>query len=182
MKNIALHILDLVENSTLAAAKKVVISITEESGKDHYLLVIEDDGNGMNEEVVQQATDPFYTSRTTRKVGLGLPLIKMNAERTGGRFSLHSIQGQGTRLEALFVYSHPDRLPLGEIDEVLVLLAMGHPGVRLIYEHHTPCGFYCFDTEEIRKIVGEIQEIDQEIRVFLREMISENLKEINAEP
>lgn len=182
MKTIALHILDLVENATLAAAQKVVISITENPEKDRLVLVIEDDGNGMNEAVLQKATDPFYTTRLTRKVGMGLPLVQMNAERTGGSFSLHSIPGIGTRLEALFVFSHPDRLPLGDIGDVLVLLAMGHPQVRLVYEHRTSCGFYGFDSDEIREIVGDIQPISREIRIFLREMIDENLKGINAEP
>lgn len=180
MKSIALHILDLVENSTRANAQKVVVSIREDPDKDHYLLIIEDDGNGMNEAVVQQATDPFYTSRSTRKVGMGLPLIQMNAERTGGSFSLHSVPGTGTRLEAHFIFSHPDRLPLGEIGDVLVLLATGHPGLRLLYEHQTPTGFYRFDTEEIRAIVGNMEDCNQEIRKFLREMVSENLKEIGA--
>ena len=86
MKNIALHILDLVQNSARAKAKKVLIAIVEDPGNDRYTLSIEDDGDGMEEGVLQKATDPFYTSRTTRKVGLGLPLIQMNAERTGGSF------------------------------------------------------------------------------------------------
>jgi anti-sigma regulatory factor (Ser/Thr protein kinase) len=182
MKNIALHILDLVENSTRAGAGKVMVSISEDPERDQYLLTIEDDGKGMKEEIVKKATDPFYTSRTTRKVGMGLPLIQMNAERTGGSFHIRSAAGKGTRLEALFVYSHPDRLPLGEIDDVLVLLAAGHPQVRLVYEHNTPSGFYRFDTNEIREIIGNIEESNQEIRKFLREMILENLKGINAEP
>jgi len=182
MKSIALHILDLVENSTQAAARKVVISITEDPLHDSYILVIEDDGTGMTEEVIQKASDPFYTTRKTRKVGMGLPLIQMNAERTGGTLTLHSTPGKGTRLEVLFVYSHPDRLPLGEIADVLVLLATGHPQVRLLYEHRTLSGFYRFDTQEIHEIVGDLQNINQETRRFLREMIDENLKDINAEP
>ena len=181
MKNIALHILDLVENSARAKAKKVQVSISEEIESNRYLLTIEDDGEGMVEDVVKKATDPFYTSRSTRKVGMGLPLIQMNAKRTGGSFSLQSKPGKGTTLEACFVLSHTDRLPLGEIDDVLVLLAMGHPLVRLIYTHKTDSGIYCFDTEKIREIVGDLPESNMEIRKFLREMIIENLKEIKAE-
>jgi len=181
MKNIALHILDLAENSARANARTVKISITEDSGKERYQLSIEDDGTGMEEEVAKKAADPFYTSRKTRKVGLGLSLIQLNAERTGGSFKLTSAPGKGTRLEANFKYSHPDRLPLGEIDDVLVLLAVGLPLVRLIYTHKTPSGSYCFDTEAIRKIVGNIQNSNLEVRKFLREMIVENLREIRAE-
>ncbi len=181
MKNIALHILDLVQNSARAEARMVQISITEDPGKDSYLLSIADDGKGMEEEVVEKATDPFYTSRTTRKVGLGLPLIQLNAERTGGSFTLSSVHGKGTKLEANFIYHHPDRLPLGEIEDVLVLLAVGLPLVRLVYIHKTPSGSYSFDTEVIREIIGEIQDSNLEVRKFLREMIVENLKEIKAE-
>ncbi len=181
MKNIALHILDLVENSTRAKAQKVLITIDENPKNDSYRLIIEDDGAGMVDDQLQKATDPFYTSRSTRKVGLGLPLIQQNAERTGGKFQLLSEPGKGTKLEASFVMSHPDRLPLGEIDNVLVLLAVGFPQLRLIYEHHTPFGQYRFDTEAIREIVGDIQDSNLEIRRFLREMILENLHDIKAE-
>jgi len=181
MKNIALHILDLVQNSARAKAGKVQISIKEDPGKDRYLLSIEDDGEGMEERHLQKATDPFFTTRTTRKVGLGLSLIQQNAERTGGSFSLSSVPGKGTRLEADFVMNHPDRLPLGEIDDVIVLLAVGLPQLRLIYDHATPGGEYKFDTEIIREIIGDIKDSNLEIRKFLREMIIENLKEIKAE-
>lgn len=181
MKNVALHILDLVQNSARAKAGKVEISIVEDPGKDSYILSIEDDGEGMEEEKRQKAADPFYTTRTTRKVGLGLSLIQQNAERTGGSFSLSSAPGKGTRLEAAFVMNHPDRLPLGEIDDVLVLLAVGLPQLRLIYDHKTPGGEYKFDTEVIREIIGDIKDSNLEIRNFLREMILENLKEIRAE-
>lgn len=181
MKNIALHILDLAENSARANARKVQISITEDPLSDSYCLSIQDDGEGMGAEILQKATNPFYTSRTTRKVGMGLPLIQMNAERTGGSFTLQSEPGMGTTMKADFALSHPDRLPLGEIDEVLVLLAVGIPQLRLVYKHKTSSGSYCFDTEVIREIIGNIQDSNLEIRRFLKEMIVENLKEIKAE-
>jgi len=182
MKNIALHILDLVQNSARAKAKKVVVSITEDPANDLYTLAISDDGEGMAEEVAKKATDPFFTSRKTRRVGLGLPLIQQNAERTGGNFVIHSIPDNGTHLTASFVFSHPDRLPMGEIDDVLVLLAVGLPHLRLVYEHKTSSGSYRFDTEAVREIIGDIQDSNQEVRKFLKEMIAENLKNINAEP
>ena len=181
MRNIALHILDLVENSARAKANKVKVSIVEDIDSDRYILTIEDNGEGMEEEMVKMATDPFYTSRSTRKVGMGLPLIQLNAERTGGSLLLRSKQGKGTTMEATFLLSHTDRIPLGEIDDVLVLLATGYPHVRLIYTHKTDLGIYCFDTEKIREIVGDLPESNMEIRKFLREMIVENLKEIKAE-
>lgn len=181
MKNIALHILDLVQNSARAKARNVKISIVEDPLNDRYHLSIEDDGEGMESDMLQNATDPFYTTRTTRKVGLGLPLIQMNAERTGGSFALVSQPGNGTRLEAIFVLSHPDRLPLGEIGDVLVLLAVGLPQLHLIYEHKTTLGCYCFDTESVIEIIGEIQDSNMEIRKFLKEMIMENLNAIKVE-
>jgi hypothetical protein len=159
----------------------VQISISENPEKDLYLLIIEDNGTGMETSELKKATDPFYTSRTTRKVGLGLPLIQMNVERTGGNFELDSHPGAGTQLKAGFVLSHPDRLPLGEIGEVLVLLAVGLPGLRLIYNHTTPWGAYQFDSDAIQEIVGDLGNCTQEIRKFLKEMIMENLQEIKAE-
>ena len=182
MKNVALHILDLVENSVRAKARMVKVAIKEDPGNDLYLLSVEDDGEGMDVEEKTKATDPFYTSRSTRKVGLGLPLIRQNAERTGGTFALVSEPGKGTKLEARFVMSHPDRLPLGEIDDVLVLLAVSSPQIQLVYKHETMKGSYLFDTEAIKEITGDFQDINMEIRKFLREMIIENLKEIKAEP
>jgi anti-sigma regulatory factor (Ser/Thr protein kinase) len=182
MKNIALHILDLAENSARAKARKVTVSVREEPAGNRYLLVIEDDGSGMSEEVLSKASDPFYTSRKTRKVGLGLSLIQQNAERTGGTFAISSEPGTGTRLEARFVMNHPDRLPLGEIDDVLVLLATGWQQLHLVYNHETEHGSYRFDTEEIRGIVGSMEAINMETRKFIREMIRENLNDIQAEP
>jgi len=181
MKNIALHILDLVQNSARANASKVLISITEDPVGGSYHLKIQDNGEGMGEDILQKATNPFYTSRATRKVGMGLPLVQMNAERTGGSFALRSVRGKGTSVEADFKLSHPDRLPMGEIDDVLVLLAVGLPQLRLVYEHKTPYGTYCFDTEVISEIIGNIQETNMEIRRFLKELIAENLKDIKAE-
>lgn len=182
MKNVALHILDLVENSVRAKARMVQVTIKEHPEKDLYLLSVEDDGEGMDEEKKIKAADPFYTSRSTRKVGLGLSLIKQNAERTGGSFALVSEPGRGTKLEVSFVMSHPDRLPLGEIDEVLVLLAVNSPQLHLIYKHETMKGSYQFDTNAIKEIIGDFQYVNMKIRKFLREMIIENLKEIKAEP
>lgn len=182
MKNVALHILDLVENSERAKARLVQVTIKEDQASGLYSLSVEDNGEGMDEEKIAKATDPFYTSRDTRRVGLGLPLIKQNAERTEGSFTLLSEPGTGTKLEAAFVMGHPDRLPLGEIDEVLVLLAVGYPQLRLIYKHETMHGSYLFDTFAIREITGDLQNSNSEIRKFLREMIVENLKEIKAEP
>ncbi|MCE1197563.1 MAG: sensor histidine kinase [Marinilabiliales bacterium] len=182
MKNIALHIYDLVENSTRARASHVTILVREEPVGDSYCLEIVDDGRGMTPEVLRKATDPFYTSRTTRKVGLGLPLIRMNAERTGGSFTLTSAPGSGTRLEAYFVMSHPDRLPLGEIDDVLLMLTNSYPNLHLVYEHTTPKGKYRYDSEEIREAIGDLLASSKEVRDYVREMISDNLKAIGAEP
>lgn len=181
MKNVSLHILDLVENSVRADARMVQVSIKEDIANDLYILSVEDDGEGMNEEKRTKATDPFFTSRDTRRVGLGLPLIRQNAERTGGYFKLLSTPGMGTKLEAGFRMSHPDRLPLGEIDEVLVLLTVGYPQLQLVYRHVTRSGSYLFDTGAIREITGDFRESNMEIRKFLREMILENLKDIQAE-
>lgn len=180
MRNIALHLLDLTENSVRAKATKIFISIREERNKERLILTIEDNGEGMDEDKRSRAMDPFYTSRTTRNVGMGLPLFRSNAERTGGSLRLESSPAKGTLLQAEFVSSHPDMLPAGEIEDVLVLLAVGHPEIALVYEHTTENGQYRFETEAIREIVGDLSESTGEVRRFLKEMIAENLKAIGA--
>ena len=112
---------------------------------------------------------------------MGLSLIRQNAERAGGAFLLASEPGEGTRLEARFSWSHPDRLPMGDVGEVLVLLGVSFPELHLVYEHETKTGQYLFDTAEIVEIVGDTGLKRKEIREFLQEMIRENLQHIGAE-
>ena len=180
MLELALHILDIAENSVRAQAKWVSIDINEDRLKDLLGIEIADDGVGMNEEALQKALDPFYTSKTVRSVGLGLPMFKEAAERAGGKFTIRSSQGAGTRVSALFQLSHIDRQPLGDVTGALVTLIVGNASVDFIYRHR--CGERVFelDTREIRQEIGDIPIYHMEIATWIRQQMREGLIEIGT--
>jgi len=130
MKEIALHILDIAENCIAAGANRVLISITEEAGTSFRTIRIEDNGKGMSEEEMINASDPFYTSRTTRRVGLGLPLYRQHAEMTGGQLKIASEKGAGTVVTAIFDIGHPDCQPLGDLEGIWLLLITSNPEIE----------------------------------------------------
>jgi anti-sigma regulatory factor (Ser/Thr protein kinase) len=182
MKDLSLHILDIMQNSLTAGANEIDVEIIEDNEKGTYIVKVSDNGKGMSAEMVQKATDPFFTSRTTRKVGLGIPLLKENAERTGGEFDITSEEGKGTAITATFLMNHVDRQPLGDIAGVIVLTAASNPEVRVKYLHSTGFGRYTFDTEEINEVLGDTYINHAQIINFLREMITENLENIRYNP
>jgi len=176
MKDISLHILDIIQNSIVAKATLVEISIDE--GFDSILITIKDNGCGMNKEMIDKVTDPYTTSRTTRKVGLGIPLLKQNAERTGGSLSIKSELGVGTMLYASFKPSNIDCLPMGDIAGVISLTVSGNPSIDFIYNHKINGNLYTFNTKEIKEILGSISIGEPSVSKYLKEMIQSNLEEI----
>mgnify|MGYP001295899165 CR=1 FL=1 len=126
MREIALHILDLVQNAVAAGASTITIDIVEDHPGDILRLVVTDNGCGMDEAFCQQVTDPFVTSRRTRNVGLGLPLLDMTTRQAGGCLKILSRHGQGTRVEAVYKYSHLDRPPLGNMVDTLLTIIIGN--------------------------------------------------------
>jgi hypothetical protein len=181
MKDVSLHILDIVQNSISAKASKIELTIEENTKKNTYKVAITDNGKGMSEEMARKVTDPFVTSRTTRKVGLGLPLFKQNAELTGGTFNLKSKEGEGTQVVVEFILDNIDRLPAGDLPGSYMLLVTSNPDLDFVFKHITSKGEYIFDTREIKQVLGEIPINDLSVNKYLREMISENLTEIGAE-
>ncbi|MEJ2701633.1 MAG: ATP-binding protein [Sedimentisphaerales bacterium] len=149
MEDLSLHILDVAENSISSSAGRIEIRIDEDPENDVLTIEIKDDGKGMNERTLQKALDPFFTTRTTRRVGLGLPLLAQAARETDGKIELHSSPGRGTTVRATFGYSHPDRKPMGDIHETIRTLVMGHPEIDFLYEHAKNGSVYRFDTREI---------------------------------
>jgi hypothetical protein len=178
MKDLSLHILDIVQNSISAKATLIQITIDENKLNNRYVLTIEDNGMGMSPEVLAKVTDPYSTSRKTRKVGLGLPLLKLNAELTNGNLKITSEVGVGTKVVATFEFDHIDRVPIGDIAGVVVMLAQMNPNLDFIYKHITPKGEYSFDTKEIKIILDDLPIQNLSIQRHLKEMIEENLKEI----
>lgn len=180
MKDLALHILDILQNSVTAGAKLIQLSIDELPAQDTYIVSIIDNGKGMSEEMAQQVTDPFFTTRTTRKVGLGLPLLKQNAERTGGNLLIHSKPGEGTEVTATFNYTHIDRLPTGDIAGTLALTVSSYPDIDFKYTHTTPEGTFIFDTIEIKETLEGLPISHPQVIAFMKDFIRDNLAEIKA--
>lgn len=180
MTELALHILDIVQNSIRAKAEKIEITISENPENDLFVIKILDDGMGMDETQVQLVTDPFYTTRTTRKVGMGIALLKQCAEQTGGSLELSSQKGSGTILEAKLKHRHIDRPILGDIAGTMTLLIGANPLIRFIYIHQTPLSSFELDTLEVLEELDDVPINDRDILKALEEMINENLEMIEA--
>jgi len=150
MEDLSLHILDIVENSIRAGAKKIKIKITEEKKEDLLILEIVDDGKGMNKKKLKNVLDPFFTTKSKSNVGLGLPLLFQSAEESGGGIEIKSKPGRGTMVRATFGYSHIDRKPLGDIAESMKVLIAANPDINFIYEHKKDDVSYRLDTKEIK--------------------------------
>jgi signal transduction histidine kinase len=148
MEDLSLHILDIAENSIAAAARTIEIMIDEDRDKDLLTIEIKDDGKGMDQKTLKKALDPFFTTRKTRRVGLGLSFLAQAAEESGGKIEVNSIPRAGTTVRATFRISHPDCKPMGDINETMRTLVVAHPEIDFIYEHHKDNSIYRFDTRE----------------------------------
>lgn len=135
MEDLSLHILDIVENSVSSGATKVEITIVEDIENDLLTIDIRDNGMGMDKETLKKAEDPFFTTKTTRRIGLGIPLLAAAAREASGDLKITSQKGKGTHLRAHFKHSHIDRKPLGDIQKTLEALIIGNPGVDFTFEH-----------------------------------------------
>ena len=181
LPEISLHILDIVQNSIKAEAKSIHIGIKADTARDLLCVEIEDDGTGMTQEQLQNAMDPFYTTRTTRKTGFGLSFLKYAAEFTGGSFELCSKTGQGTTVTAVFKLSSINRMPMGSITDTVRLLIASNPQIDFIYSCRMDERAFTLDTREIREIMGDIPLDAPEIACYLKEYLSENHLEIDPQ-
>jgi len=178
MKELALHILDITQNSIRAGATEINISVDESPVTDLLTIIIKDNGKGMDEETCMKATDPWFTSRKTRKVGLGLPLLSMNASRAGGRLTLSSSPGTGTTVKATFRYNNIDRLPSGDIPGTIALLITSNPGINIIYNHMFNDNSWGLSTSEVKEALGDTPVTDLKVVRYLKEIIGENISEL----
>lgn len=178
MKELSLHILDIAHNSISAKAKLVEIEINEDTTADIFEISIIDNGKGMSKEILENVTNPFYTTRTTRKVGMGISLFMQNAEQTGGWLKMESELGKGTKMHVRFVHSNIDRPELGDIAGVLAMLISGTPNVDFKYKHTINSKIFEFTTLEIKEALGDVSISNPEVYTFLSEFISSNLEEI----
>ena len=181
MREIALHLLDLAENSVSAGAKTVTISVCEDLRADRLSASIADDGRGMDAETVQKVTDPFYTSRTTRKVGLGIPLLKGAAEECNGGLTISSKPGFGTLVEVNFQQSHIDRMPLGNLTSTFLGLTVCHPETHWIFRY-TARGLvsedtFEFDDQPVKETLEGLPLSHPDVLTYLRESLDQGLNE-----
>jgi hypothetical protein len=187
-RDLSQHILDIAENSVAAEADLLHIDISEDLEADRLSIVIRDNGRGMTPDVVARVTDPWVTTRTTRKVGLGIPFLKQTAEMCGGSFEIASklrdpkISDQGTITRAAFQLSHIDRPPLGDVIGTLLCIIVGNPQLNVVYHHRVGNGEFEFDTREIREILGDdVPFSDPEVLGFIRGALAEGLAAIGGE-
>ncbi|MBS3732045.1 MAG: ATP-binding protein [Desulfobacterales bacterium] len=154
MKELALHILDVAENGITAGADRICIIVEKDPAENRMTITIEDNGQGVPADVMKRITDPFYTTRTTRRVGLGLSLFENTARQCEGSMSVESEPGQGTRVTATFAYDHIDRPPLGDMSATLMTLIYGNPEGDIVYRYRSESEEIVIDTKAIRERFG----------------------------
>jgi hypothetical protein len=181
MQDLSLHILDIAENSIEAKARRIEIRLEENRGQDLLVLEILDNGRGMDEEMRQQALDPFVTTRKTRRVGLGLPLLAEAARAANGRLDLQSEEGKGTRVRATFQPSHVDMKPLGDMAQTIIMLIMGHPEIDILYTHKIDQAEYRLDTREIKAQLDGISIQAPAVITILKKDINEGLDQLRRQ-
>ena len=177
MKEISLNILDIAENSIKAEATEVKIEILETT--DTLTFSISDNGVGMKPDFLSEVTNPFTTTRTTRPVGLGIPLLKLAAEQTGGSMKIDSkhiddyCDSHGTRTEATFFKNHIDAVPLGDIVETIVTLIQCNPNIDFIFVHETTEKKVNLDTKELKAVLGDVPLNNVEVILWIKEYLNE---------
>ena len=177
MRELALHILDIAENSISAEADEIKILIEEDLESDLLQIIIEDNGKGMDPETLARVTDPFVTSRTTRKVGLGIPFFKAAAEACEGSLNIQSLPGKGTTVNVLFKHSHIDRMPLGDIVSTLQTLIIGTPEIHWVFEYRYNGSSFVFDDEPIKETLDGVSLTEPAVMRFIREMLESGIQE-----
>ena len=178
MRELSLNVMDVAQNSVRAEASVVRITVSESDKEDNLTIEISDNGCGMTEEQVQQVIDPFFTTRTTRKVGLGVPLFKLSAEQTGGSFDIQSKKGVGTTTTASYVKSHVDMTPLGDINSTVKILIQCNPQIDFVYTCTTDNGSFTLDTRELREVLGDVSLDTPDVLEWIRQFLEENTQNI----
>ena len=174
MLELSLHILDIVNNSVKAGASLIQVTVDEAIRNNLLKISIEDNGCGMDDGFLAHVTDPFQTTRTTRKVGMGLSLFKAAAESTGGGLTIDSKKGVGTRVLVDFVYDHIDRQPLGDMAETMLGLLTSYEAVDFVYHHRVNTAEYTLDTREMKQILGGVSLKEPDVTLWLSEFLKEN--------
>ena len=181
MSELSLNILDIAQNSIAANATLVEIDVEENSKTDRLTIRVKDNGKGMSEEFLKTVEDPFITTRTTRRIGLGISFLKQAAEMTGGSVDLNSELGVGTTITADFGLSHIDRQPIGNLTETIITLVSLNPKIDFIIRYIVNENEFVFSTQEVKEMLGDDTALNSPpIVVFLTEYVQEHVKNLSG--
>jgi anti-sigma regulatory factor (Ser/Thr protein kinase) len=178
VRELSLHLLDIAENSIAAGAKDVEIKVLEDTRTDLLQMSVQDNGKGMDAEMVAKVVDPFTTTRTTRKVGLGIPLLKEAAEACNGFLKIDSTPGKGTFLFVQFQRSHIDRMPLGDVADTFLHLIVANPAIHWIFDYRVDDKVFTVDDAPIKVELQGISLTEPAILNYLRELFETGIREI----
>lgn len=179
MPEISLNILDVAENSVKAKASLICIEVKADTKADTLTVIIKDDGCGMSPEQLSRVEDPFFTTRTTRKVGLGVPFFKLAALQSEGSFDISSAEGKGTTVTAVFGLSNIDRMPLGDMTSTIHTLVTFNEKNDFLYTYSIDDRSFTLDTREFREILGGVSFTEPDVSAYIKDYLSENEKEVN---
>lgn len=180
MRELSLHILDVLENALEAGATAVELKVDEDLCADRLTILVQDNGRGMDAQSARRALDPFFTTRTTRHVGLGLPLLAAAARRCEGDLTLESAPGRGTTVTATFRHSHLDRAPLGDLTGTLLAFLLSERGASLhfVYKHQVNSRSFDLDTSAVQAELGDVPLAHPLVREWLHDYIAEGEAEL----
>ena len=178
MRELSLNVLDVAQNSVSANASLVEIELIENTHKNELLIGIYDNGKGMTPEQVENVRDPFFTTRTTRKVGMGIPLFKFAAEMTGGKFEIESEVGIGTKVRAYFKTDHLDFTPIGDMTSTIISLVTMNLHMDFLYRRKVDDKEFAVDTRQLKEILGDVPLNEPSIVSWITQYINENTKQL----
>ncbi len=181
MRELSLNVLDVAQNSITAGASLITLSVTENTTEDLLTLTITDNGCGMTPEQLERVRDPFYTTRTTRKVGMGIPLFRMAAEMAGGALTIESEKGKGTTVSATFRLSHIDRMPLGDMAGTVSVLIRLNDDRDFVYRHQVDDSVYELDTRELRQVLEDVPLSEPDVMSWIEANMAEGLLPLNSQ-
>jgi hypothetical protein len=179
VRELSLHLLDIAENSVAANASEIRVSVTENTFLDLLQMSVQDNGKGMDAQTAAQVVDPFYTTRTTRKVGLGIPLLKEAAEACNGFLTLQSEPGVGTRLDVQFQRSHIDRMPLGNLADTFIQLLVMNPSIHWVFLYKVDDREFNLDYAEIKEALDGVSLTEPPVLNTIREMVETGICDVS---
>jgi hypothetical protein len=178
MRDLSLHLMDIAQNAITAGADCITVSLTAFGNPQELTFEITDNGKGMAPDFLNQVTDPFKTTRQTRDVGLGLPLIKQSCELTGGRLEIKSREGYGTTVKAVYILGSIDRIPVGDIAGTLVMLIMSHPDISWSCRLESPVDTFELSTQEIIQVLNGVSIAEKDVLSWIQNTIQEGIKQV----